>query len=180
MKEQTLQMHREAHMLAKQLMLVVHKYRKQNESELNLYELVDSSYAIRDILQVVEDVKKDLEKERRMVEAKTGMACMTLKESELKLSTWHCSAKVISELIPNLPRRSSDPEMYDKFIGFFGVKKKFLKYDLLRIHFPNLMNWYNHCWLARGKPEIPGIQTKDHNTIYKLQIRKKKDIESQV
>ena len=178
MKDETLLMHKDSHMLAKQLMIVIHKFRKQNEKELNLFELVDADYALREILQVVDDIRKDIEKERRMVEAKTGMACMTA-EKDLEIKTWYCSAKVISELIPSLPRRTTDPETYDKFMRFFGVKKKFLEFDLLRIHFPNLMNWYSHSWLASGKPEIPGIQTKDHNVIYKLLIRKKKDIESQ-
>ena len=148
---------------------------EEEKTNYSAYELTDSAYALREIIKFTEDTLKELKKQEKMSWAKCGIICITADVSG-PIDTPYCVGQLKVEEIPDIPKRHKDPERYDEFMKFMGIPPELYLNDMIRLHWPNFMEWYNQR-LRDAKPSPKGLDPSKTTTTAKLSIRKKREIE---
>jgi hypothetical protein len=141
-------------------------------------EHADTSYALRETADFVEDVRKRCEAIKKLAEQ---IACVLYTQMGMKdtIRTDYCSATPDIRTIVTIPRKSSDPENFGKLMTFLGVPPELWnapeESTVVKPHWPGLMA-HLHRMQIEGKPLPPGVDPNKTYPEYKLIVRKRKGV----
>lgn len=159
---------------------------QQEVSKCNsLTELADYAFAIDRSHELIEDCKKQLWKFREEINKKV---CTLYMEQYINnpskagpIKTDHVTATPDIKTAPKIPKAGS-PE-WKQLIDFlnipdFGMSEKSngeKPLEVVRLHWPDLIEHLTNLD-SQGKPPPPGINPASKTLVYKLTLRKKKEV----
>jgi hypothetical protein len=150
-----------------------------NTQVLSREEIVDVLYVLREDLNLLDDLKKRLNKAFSSLEAQVAIPVLESlakgETAEAFISTEYCSATVDMKMQVPQVKRSVDPELYDSIMGYLGVSKEIAELGILETHFKHFAD-YLAVQAEKAEP-LPDI---DPNKVYwshKVSIRKRKGLD---
>lgn len=138
------------------------------QKTVDLKELADSAFALREI----QALAKDIEKEARLAkEVYEKIACVVLLETtnDECIRTEYCHAKPLLKTMRSVPKKGT-PE-YVEFCDAIGITPFAVEHDTARPHWPGLVEYVTECDRAGLNP--PKGMGKDPYHVFSLTIRKK-------
>jgi len=143
--------------------------------EKDLTELVDTVYALRDTLQLIEHMRSELIKLKQSCEQLSCFIGMAMEEVEVK--TDYCSAKLDINLGYKVVKKREQPEKYREFLKELGFPEGLLTDDMpeiFRLHWPGFQEYCRKC--AQEGKNVPKNIGEPMNE-YTVSIRKRKNID---
>ena len=141
-------------------------------------ELVDLIYALREAYGYADELRKELEKLRKLCARVAVVHC----DSQMieKVKTEYCTGTPKETSTYNYPaRRIQDPERFDTLMAALGIPQDVYTQELVRIHWPEFQAYCQRL-LEEGKNPPAGIDPADSNPVYDFSIRKRKEIEGKI
>ena len=165
--------------------------RQEVEKCNNYVELCDYAFAVDQSHEYVQDLKVELWKFREFLNKKVDELWLQAAVNggssfPRSIHTDYVTATPDIKQAPNIPSQKSDPEAYKKLMDYLNIdvsnwpehpnpEYKGAKSEVVKIHWPGLVNLVTEN-LAAGRPAPPGIDISKLTPIYKLVLRKKRDI----
>ena len=140
----------------------------------DLPELADQVLAMKECQKLADDQAKDLQK---VVELTERTLCLLWAQgtSGEPIRTEHTTVTPRVKMAVQLPKQRTDPEGYAAIMGYFGVNKLATEGELLRAHWPSMVEHVSEL-LSAGKPLPPGIDPSRTYPVYATTARKKKEV----
>ena len=137
------------------------------------YQQVDTAYACRDTIALLDALKKKINKLYRI--SQTIASTMMTVDNKDKLTTQHATASKNPKLWFKITtKREKNPEEHDKLLEFCGVPKEIAEAEIVRLHPPNFMEMITTL-IGRGDP-VPVDMENITATNLDLRITKRKEI----
>jgi hypothetical protein len=178
MLDRAKQMYRDAQAAHRKLYEQVVSLREEIKT-LNLAELTDLAYAMREAVELLDDTKKALNEIQRMAEKYATLNWMQESQvlgEQFRIKTEYCSAEPKIKQFPKFPqKRRIDPDKFDKLMAGIGVPQELIESEALRPNWEGFTNWFSHRQ-SQGLPVPDGIDPTETYTEYTLAIRKIKDV----
>lgn len=156
----------------------------------SMEELADYAYAVNGTHSFIEDLKKELWKFRELINKKTcdiwiSFASKDPTSVDRSIRTDYVTATPDIGTAPNIPSAKNDPEAYKKLMDYLGIdisdwpvteSEEGVKLnEVVKIHWPALCALVS-AKLAAGLPAPPGIDISKMSPVYKLSLRKRRDV----
>lgn len=160
--------------------------RKQVSTCRDMKELADAFYALRE----TEKLANDIAKECRLVMDVLAKAVGALFVNEAltnpsmtKITTDYCFAEPDVKSAVSIPSRKRDPEGYKKLLQHLGIPEHLIGDDSDDGVKPISVNWkgmtdYVSDMIARGEPLPPCFDPSVTYPVYKLSVRKRKEVDA--
>ena len=143
------------------------------ESATTLDEITDTIYAIRDSVEYLENIRKELNKIKYQLEQ---MACVAiLARNEKSCCTEYCCGTKRMSQDFSIPTKKKDPKRYNELMATLGIPQQVTDRELVRVHWPAFKEYCAELQ-ERGENPPAGIDPKNGHPCYSVAIRKKKDI----
>lgn len=151
-----------------------------NKGQIPNEEAVDIAFLLREMADYLDDLRKEMNKVRVIIEKVTCMRWMQTSlnddptksaqsiQGDLAVGTPHL------KMAATLPNRHKDPEAYVKFMNQIGVSGEALKRDMVRVHWPLVIDYFTDL-SEQGKPLPNGIDTSRTYPLYSLRLRERKE-----
>lgn len=150
----------------------------ETKSCANLCELVDTAYAMKQIVLLVKDIENEA---KRLEETAIQIACalwaMTSTTGE-PIRTEYCTGSPDIKQMASIPNRNRNPELYEKFMDSLGVPRDLWagEGEAFRPHWPGLVEYISERQRT-GKPLPEGVDPSRMYPVYKLTCRPKKGVD---
>ena len=161
----------------------------------NMVELCDYAYAINGTHGFIEDLKKELWKFRELLNKKVcdlwiSFAQRDISSVDRSIRTDYVTATPDIGQAPNIPKPRDNPEAYKKLMDYLGIDISGWPVtetendeggeggklnEVVKIHWPGLCALVT-AKLAAGLPAPPGIDISKMSPVYKLTLRKRRDV----
>lgn len=159
----------------------------------NFAELCDYAFAVDGAHKFIEDLKKELWKFRESINKKVCELWLQAAQSHLNsgqsfdrsIRTDYVTATPNIGQAPNIPKASgdnADPEGYKKLMDYLGIdtskwarKEDGELSEVVKIHWPGIVALVTER-LSAGLPCPPGIDVSKMLPVYKLTLRKRRDV----
>lgn len=141
----------------------------------NMVELCDYVFAVDQAHELIEDNKKALWNLREALNKKICELYVRSNPSEPNIKTDYVTATPDVKYSPNIPSKKGNPEAFEKLMKHLGIPTEVMNSEAVRPHWPGLVEFVSQQ-LAAGKPCPPGIDVKKLMPIFKLTLRRKKEI----
>jgi len=161
--------------------------RQEVEKCNNYVELCDYAFAVDQSHEYVQDLKVELWKFREFLNKKVDELWLQAAVNggcsfPRSIHTDYVTATPDIKQAPNIPSQKSDPEAYKKLMDYLNidvsnwpVKEDGGLSEVVKIHWPGLCNLVTEK-MAKGLSAPPGIDISKLTPVFKLTLRKKKDI----
>lgn len=157
----------------------------------NMVELCDYAYAINGTHGFIEDLKKELWNFRELLNKKVcdlwiSFAQKDISSVDRSIRTDYVTATPAIGTAPNIPKPRDNPEEYKKLMDYLGIDISGWPVtetedeggklnEVVKIHWPGLCALVT-AKLAAGSPAPPGIDISKMSPVYKLTLRKRRDV----
>lgn len=153
----------------------VHEMAKQ----VDLDELADVAFALREIEKLTHDIEKEARLLREFTEKLACAAWVQIGEAET-IKTEYCTATPSVKMMVSLPTRKNQPEQYQQLCLALGIPSELIGDETdpgpVSVNWPGMVE-YLTAKLQKGEPLPAGLDMKKTYNIYKLNIRKRKEID---
>ena len=153
------------------------------KGEISNEDSVDIAFLLRSIAEYFDDLRRETDKIRIIIEKIT---CMRWMQSSLNEDPSKVTQTIQGELAsgtPHLktgaaiPNRNKDPEAHIEFMRQIGVSGEALRRNMVRVHWPLVIDYFTDL-TERGLPLPKGIDTSRTYTLYSLRLRERKENEN--
>ena len=148
--------------------------------KLNLAEMCDLLYAIREIIRLLEDGRKVLNKFRSPVDKFACVKWMQLADTRGKQSRFHteyCSAfPDMKSFVKHPHKRKADSEAFDKLMEHLGISKELAEMEVVRPNWEGMKHYVDQR-INEGKQVPPGCDPSVTYTEFEMGFRSKKDVD---
>ena len=153
----------------------------------NLKELCDYDFAVDQSHEFIEDAKRELWKLREEINAKICMLWLDIARNDpvnakRSIHTDYVTATPDIGQSPNIPSAKTEPEAYKALMDFIGIDvskwgktEKGELNEVVKLHWPGLVRIVSEN-LSAGKPCPPGVDISKLKPVFKVALRKKRDI----
>ena len=157
----------------------------------NMVELCDYAYAINGTHGFIEDLKKELWNFRELLNKKVcdlwiSFAQKDISSVDRSIRTDYVTATPSIGTAPNIPKSRDNPEEYKKLMDYLGIDISGWPVtetedeggklnEVVKIHWPGLCSLVT-AKLSAGLPAPPGIDISKMSPVYKLTLRKRRDV----
>lgn len=172
--------------------------RQEIEKCNNYVELCDYAFAVHESHEYIEDIKKELWKLRESINKKVDELWLQAaikggRDFPRSIHTDYVTATPDIKQAPNIPSQKSDPKAYKELMDYLkidtsdwpehpdsnkiekGDNNETIKSEVVKIHWPGLVNLVTER-MSAGLPVPPGINISKLVPVYKLTLRKKRDV----
>lgn len=148
-------------------------HQKLEQNTASLEDCVDAVYAIRESVNYLEQVRKDLEKLSGILQQVTCISLISRHKKSYK--TDYCTATKKSSVSYGIPTKKKEPEKYVELMSSLGIPADVIRDELVRVHWPAFKEY---CANLQEKGEQPpvGIDPSKGTAHFSLSIRRNRDI----
>lgn len=167
---------RAVHELAVQRMLMVDEDLRTS-CRGDKAECADLAYALREIRELAEDIRKRCDAHGRTAQASACMLQIVDGKAD-SIKTDFCTATPTCQTIVAIPKKASDPEGFTALMRHLNVPDDLWKdreHAALSVNWPGLVELLSQQQ-AQGLPLPPGIDPNKTHSEYKLRILSRKPI----
>lgn len=179
MKDRAKEIYRKAETFYRETYDELAKLADDNADERNVEELADAALALREAHAMIERIKIRMHFGKE--EAERRACLIAVKREQIDpIETPYVVARMKLQINPRLPKRKSDPEGFARVMEALGVPREL--WDTGRESDPVIsVNWKGMVQLATdraaaGYPLPGGISSDNTKPIYRLHLRKRKEI----
>lgn len=158
----------------------------QTKTERDIRQLADTAYAMREAYALLDRLRKDVKAIQDLAEK---MACLlytadATHSANDSIRTGYCTATPDVGLMASLPKKNKDPEGFAAMMQYMGIPDVLWNTpseddEAVRPHWPGMVSYLTKL-MGEGRPLPPGLNPERTYPVYKLKIRKVKDIVSYV
>lgn len=144
------------------------------------HECADIAYALREIRELAEDIRKRADLHGRTAQSAGCMLAITESDPS-SIRTEYCTATPTCKTIVKIPKLSNDPEGFAALMKHLGVPDDLWverKHAAVSVNWPGLVDLLSQQQ-AEGKPLPEGIDPNSSYTDYSLRILGRKPIVEQ-
>ena len=158
--------------------LMVQQVWESSKQSGDVIDVTDLAYAAREAWRLADDMRKEL---NRLQEEYERLACILWvhEGSGDSIRTGWCTATPTIKQNATLPKKSTEPENYAKFMGYLGIKPELYQDEtvdeVVRPHWPGVSGLLTRL-AEQGNPLPPGIDPNKVRTTWGLTIRGRKGI----
>jgi len=145
--------------------------RELDESINSLNDMADAVYALREIDNYIEKLRKEMNKYSETYQ--TAACLMLISRHRKAFKTEYCSAKKETRISTGVPSKSTKPKEYQALLEYLGVPQKVIDDGLLAVHWPNFSTWITERQ-KKGEPRPPGLGEQSPH--FELGVRTRKSI----
>lgn len=146
-------------------------------------ECADIAYALREVREFAEDIRKRADALGRTSQAAACMLALAEANAQ-SIGTEYCSAALMCKTIVDMPKQKTDPEAFANVMHHLGVPESLWnlaktgkEHCVIAPHWPGLMELLSEQ-TAQGLPLPKGIDPNKSFTEYSLRIRGRKSVDA--
>lgn len=155
--------------------ILAERMRSEVTKTVNLADLADTAFFAYKCAELVDDMRKELNK---LNELASKMACLVhMKHLEggakdEPIRTPYCTATPECTMQVKLPTRKNDPEAFAKFMEYYKIPRELWdteETEVFRPHWPGIQARISQD-LAAGRPVPPGVNTATATGVFKMRF----------
>lgn len=146
------------------------------KDETDEKEHADTAYALREIAEFADAIRKQSEFVKVLSERMACMLTIAIHQTAEPIRTEFCTASPKVRTVVTVPSRRKSPEQFASLMTFLGVPRHLWEggeHAVVETHWPGLIEYLGKLQ-AEGKPLPPGIDPNKTIAQYSLMIRGKK------
>lgn len=144
------------------------------EGRCDMEELADLTYALREVFNYIDDMRKEISKTKQACER---IACVlwSHKSDGDPIRTPYCTGTPKVKMMASLPNKRREPEKYAALMTHLGIDPSLWKgeNDAVRVHWPGFVE-HMTALAEKGLPLPAGIDVDKTYPVYSLTIKKGK------
>lgn len=144
----------------------------QAQKKFKLPDWADSAYALREVHDRLDRLRKEVNRRQEVVARILCLACPKMGVTDVQ--TDYCTATPDVKMMAKAPRSPDDP-LYRKALTEMGVSESMVDTGLLKFNFKTLEDMTTRAMESGDQPPL-GLPPTHTFPVYRVLVRKKKEI----
>ena len=174
MRSQLQQLYTEAVRAHSALYASLSVVRDESRVSLDMLELVDTAFALRECHKFFDDLRKEAKRTQEMAEKLVCLLWIKGGGEEERLRTPYCTASPVIKTAVSIPSARRQPEQYEALMKDLGVPEALWRSDVIRPHWPGFTE-YASSLASNGRPLPGGVDPNKTYPIYALRMLRRRD-----
>lgn len=152
---------------------------KDIQGRKNCEELADTAYALREAAELMHDLRKLMDANGEILQKAACAIYITLDDQTEPIRTDYVTAIPDMRVMAMMPKKGT-PE-YGMFMDSLGIPRRMWDTEerCVNLHWPGLIDYVSEL-AEQGKPLPFGLDPSKTFPMYRLKMRRRKDVDAQV